>query len=186
MIFKAYFKNRKNDDEHYLSHKDELKQAATNNCMKRILASGIDGWITDEAITIFFDALNYHLGHTTTVNFDSKYYIMDSINTTRFMPSFREFEFPAADDTFTSKLCDKVISKTFNNYINTLLVSQNTSKPTVIGCLNIPNLHYCMFEYKFENNTVYTRDPMDTFPLGSFNISGHYIELLIIINRQLS
>ena len=89
------------------------------------------------------------------------------------MPSFKEFEFPTGDDTFTSKLRDKVISKTFNHYINALLVSQNTSKPTVIGCLNIPNLHYCMFEYKFDNSTVYTRDPMDRFPLGLMDLAGH-------------
>ena len=177
-IFKTYFKNRKNDFEQYLLHKDELNQSATNNCIKRLLASGTDGWITDEAITIFLDALNYHLGHQTTINFDSNYYIMDSINAAQFMPSFKQDKFPTADDTFTSELRDKVISKTYNHYINTLLVSNKSTKPKLIGCFNIPHIHYCMFEYNFANNTVYSRDPMDTFPLGEFDRSGFYRMIL--------
>ena len=90
---------------------------------------------------------------------------MDSIGATSFMPTFNHSSFPTADDTFTSELRDEVISNTFNNYSNTLLVNNNTTKPNVIGCFNIPNLHYCMFEYSF-------RDPKDTFPLGALDTAG--------------
>ena len=58
-IFKLYLKKRTHNEVHYLQPKDDLKQSATNNCIKRLIASGSDDW-TDEAITIFFNALNHH------------------------------------------------------------------------------------------------------------------------------
>ena len=71
-----------------------------------------------------------------------------------------------------------MISNSFNNYSNTLLVDNNTTKPNVIGCFNIPNLHYYMFEYNFVNNTVYSRDPMYNIPLGQSDTTGFYRMIL--------
>lgn len=111
-----------------------------------MLSTDSDGWITNKAFIIFLDAIKFHLGHKDTIIFDAKYYLLDSINAKNYIPIFSHTSFPIEDDEFTIELRDKVISNSFNNYSNALIINNDATKPNVLECFNILNLHYVTFE----------------------------------------
>ena len=138
--------------------------SASNSCIKRLVSKGDDGYINDEAITIFIDVLNFHLGHKEGVRLSSLYVILDSIASNNMIlidqasASKQKFRFPNQSEQFTSYLQHRIQNRFLNKNIKDIFDLTQEQHPSILGCLNIERLHYYIYEYNFASNTVVSYD----------------------------
>jgi len=69
-----------NETELFIPSNDKFNITASFECIKRLVSEGKGGYLNDEIITLFSDATNYFLGHSSSINTNSKYFILDSLN----------------------------------------------------------------------------------------------------------
>ena len=169
--FKATLKRKVvNLEQFFIPLEPKFHISATFGCLNRLASTGMDGYINDEAISIFVDALNYHLGHRKKIELKSEYFVLDSIAANNFVmldeytaAKQSKFEFPNSSDKFVSYLFDNIHNGFLNKPVLDIFMSSATTRPDIIGCLNIMNdylEHFYMFEYKHKTNKIVSRDPL--------------------------
>ena len=106
----------------------------------------MDSFINDEAISIFVDALNYHLGHRKTILMQSAYFILDSISSNNLVlinedtAKANEFEFSNSSFEFESHLHQQIQNGYLNKPVQDIFMSREDKRPAILGCLNIMNM----------------------------------------------
>ena len=156
-----------NDEEEFITYAEKFGISATYGCIRRLIFSGTDGYINDEAITIFIDAMNFHLGHRKNILKNSSYFILDSICANNFVlineetAIKNEYTFPNKNPKFSSYIHQQIEKGYLNKPVQDIFMLDQEERPNILGCLNIMNQHnkhFYMFEYDFNTNKVTTTD----------------------------